>query len=210
LGQGAAQVGHHRLDPALGGGVGLGGRHARLRAGGGDQDDLLGDGVEHRHDRRPGHDPVRQAQGVGVDVRQALGQADHVVAQGPEHAGRRRRQAGRHLDPRAGDQVAQAVQRAARLGREAAGGDVVAFRDLGLVAAAAPDQVRLHGHDRIAPAPGAALDAFEQEGVGPPVTDLQIGRDRGLQIVDQPGPDHLRAAGLVGGGKGVERGLQAH
>ena len=114
------------------------------------------------------------------------------------------------VDARGGDQVAQAVQRAAGLGLKVALGDGVALGDLGLIAATAPDEVRLHRHDGIAAAPGAALDAFEQESVRLALSDLQIGRDRGFQVVDQSGPDDLRLAGVIGLGEGVEGGLKAH
>ena len=109
-----------------------------------------------------------RSSGSGLTSRQRLDQPDHVVAE-RRRTGRRPSAAGpsgRSMRER-GDQVAQAVQRAAGLGREAAGGDVGALGDLGLVAAAAPDQVGLERDDRIAAAQGAALDRFEQEGVGP-------------------------------------------
>ena len=210
VGQRTVQVGHHRLDPRPGGGIGVLGRNTGLRAHRRGQDDLLGDSVEDGDDLRAGHDPVRQAQRVVVDVGQALDQADQIVTQGAEHAGGHGRQTLWQLHARAGDQITQAVQRAARLGRVAASGDVVAFRDLGLVAAAAPHQVRVHGHDRVATAPGPAFDAFKQEAVGTRLGDLQIGRDRGLEIVDQAGPDDLLPSGIIGFRKGVERGLQTH
>ena len=72
--------------------------------------------------------------------------------------------------------------------------DARALRDLRHVAAAPPDQVRLHGDDRVTTPPGPALHALEQEGIGTAVSDLQIGRNRGLKVVDQAGPDDLRRA----------------
>ncbi len=197
--QRTAQVVDGVLQPHLGGGVGALGVDPLHRARRGDQHDLLADGIEHRHDRGPGHHRVRQAQRVGVHVRQGLDQAHHVVADRPEQAGGHGRQAVGQLDPRAGHQVAQGIQRAARLRLEHAGGAVLALADLGLVAAAAPHQVRLHRHDRIAAAPGAAFDRLEQEGEGPAVADLQIGRDRGLQVVDQAHVRDLGQARVVGG-----------
>src|SRR5204863_184393 len=78
------------------------------------------------------------------------------------------------------------------------------------VAAATPDEVRLQRDDRIAAAPGAALDALEQEGVRPPVADLQEGGDRRLQVVDQPRPDKLGRASLVCPLEGRILRLDAH
>ena len=50
----------------------------------GDAPELLTDqprvGVEDRDDGGPGHHPVRQIQRIRIDVRQPLGQPDHVVA----------------------------------------------------------------------------------------------------------------------------------
>ena len=97
------QVGHHRLNPRARGGVSVLGRDAGLRAHGRGQDDLLGDGVEDGDDLRTGHDPVRQAQGVLVDVRQALDQANEIVTQRAEHAGGHGRQSLGQLHTRAGD-----------------------------------------------------------------------------------------------------------
>ena len=185
-------------------------RDAVRRSHGCNQDDLLGDGVKDGDDGRPGHDAVRQAGSVGIDVGQAFGQPHHVVAQSAEHAGGHGRQAFWQIDARGGDQVAQAVQRAAGLERELTASDGFSFGDLGLVAATTPDEVRLHRHDGIAAAPGAAFDAFEQEGVGLALSDLQIGRDRGFQIIDQPGPDDLGLTSMVGLCEGVEGWLEAH
>ena len=75
---------------------------------------------------------------------------------------------------------------------------------------AAPDHVRLEADDRVAAAHRAALDRFQQEGVGPPVGQLEIGRDRRLEVGDQLGPDELRLAGVVGRGEGVEVGRDRH
>ncbi len=170
---------------------------------GGDQDDLLGDGVEDGHDRRAGHHRVGQVQRVRVHVRQLLGQADHVVTQGAEQAGGHGRQPRGQVEARGGHQIAQGVQRRLGLRRELAAGDGVSASDLGLVPAAAPDEVGLHGDDGVPAAPGAALNGLEQEGVGASVADLQIGGDRRLQVVHQPRPDHLGLSVRVGALKAV-------
>ena len=191
------EVGLDRVDPRDGGVIG---RPCRTRAGAHrrHQDDLLGDGVEDRDDGRPRHDAVRQVQRIGVDVGQPFDQPDHVIAHGAEQAGRRRRQAGGQVDARGGDQVPQAVERAALLRGEGAGGDGFALRDLGGVAPAAPDKVRIERDDRIPRPERAALHALEEEGVGTAVADLQVGGDRRLEVIDQPGPDELGRAGPVG------------
>ena len=73
--------------------------------------------------------------------------------------------------------------------------------DLGLAVAAAPDQVRLHADDRVAPARRAALDALQQERVRPAVRQLQERGDRRFQIGHAASP-HQRAAPRVVGGHG--------
>ena len=171
------------------------------------QDDLLGDGVEDGHDRRPRQYTVGQVKRVGIDVGQPLHQPDHVVADGTKDTCGHGRKARRQLDPGGGQQVAQGIQRAARLRRELLGADVCAPGDLGLIAPAAPDQIRVQRDDRIARPKRAALHRFKQEGIGLAMADLQEGGDWRLQIVDQPGPDDLWGAAVVGRLKGLVRRL---
>src|SRR5262249_25870177 len=77
-------------------------------------------------------------------------------------------------------------------------------------AAAAPDEIGLERHDRVASAPRAALDRFEEERVGPIARDLQICGDRRFEIVDDAAPDHLGGARLEARAEGLKRGLDAH
>ena len=207
--RGTLKVSLHRPQSILSGGVGgLGRQLARSHRR--HQDDFLGDGVEDRHDARPCHHAVGQVERVGIDVGQPLDQPDHVVADRAEQTGGRRRQPRRHLDAGCGHQVAQAVEGAAGLGREAACCDIVAFRHLGPIAPATPDQVRVECDDRVARTERTALDALEQERVGAPVADFQIGRDRRLQVVDQAGPDELGTASPVRLLEGRIRRLDGH
>ena len=78
--------------------------------------------------------------------------------------------------------------------------------DLGPAAAAAPDQVRLEADDRIPPARRAALHAFQQEGVGLAVGELEEGGDRGFEVGDPDGPGQRAAPGIVGRAEGGEAG----
>ena len=82
--------------------------------------------------------------------------------------------------------------------------------DLGAVAEAAPYHVRPEADDRVAAARGAALDALQEEAVGLSLGKLEHRRDRGLEIGDERGPDHLRPAGLVGCLEGCAIGLGLH
>ena len=144
-------------------------------------------------------------------VGQPLDQPDHVVADHAEQARGHRRQAGGDVEPRRRDEVAQGVQRVAGLAVKGAARDVGRRPRSGPARPwHSPDQVRVHHDHRIAPAPGAALDRLEQEGVGPAARDLEIGRNRRFQIVDQAGPDHLRAAAVVDAREMRERRLESH
>ena len=101
-----------------------------------------------------------------------------------------------HIQPRLGDQRAQAIQCPARLRDERMRCRVRVPVDLGLSVAAAPDQVRLHPDDRVAPACRAALDAFQQERVGLAVCQLEEGGHRRFQVRHAATP-HQRAASVV-------------
>ena len=81
---------------------------AAVDAGG---DSLALDAVDDEDDRGADHQRVGQAERVRVDVRQALDQAHHVVAEVAEQAGGHRRQLGRQGDAALGDQRAQAGER---------------------------------------------------------------------------------------------------
>jgi len=173
-GRGGDQVEAYGLQAGAGGGPGPL-RRQRRGPHSGRQQNLLGDAVEHRHHGGADHHRIWQAHGVRVDLGQALDEPHHIVAQGAEDAGRHGRQARGQIKPRSSHKVAQGVQGAARLGREPPARDVFTFGDLGDIPPAAPDQVGIQGDHRVPAPPGAALDAFEKEGVGPAVSDLQVG-----------------------------------
>ena len=139
-----------------------------------------------------------------------LDQAHRVVAHVADHAGGDRRQLGRQVDARLGQERAQRFEGRQLLGLE---GVRMALRlavDLGLVTEGAPDNVGVDADDGIAAAHRTALDRFQQAAHGAPVGQLEHGRDGRLEIGDQARPYHLRSAGRVvlgehaGGGLGLE------
>ncbi len=172
--------------------------------------DLLANGIEHGDDAGSGHDAVGQAERIGVLGAQRFDQANEIIADGAEQARGHRGQLFRQIEPRRGDQRAQAVERAAGLRCPRVARDVVALADLGRVAAAAPDQVGREGDDRIAAAPSAALHGFEEERIGLAARDLQPGRDRRLEVVDDAAPDDLDPTRAVGRGERLEPWLRTH
>ena len=201
----------HRVHHPLGG-LGVGGAGVEAGAGPGraDHGDLALHPVDDQHHRGAQHDRVGQAERVGVDVRQALDQPDHVVAEVAEEAGGHRRQLRRQLDPALGDQRAQARERVGGLVLPAVGVEAGGAVEPRRGAAALPDQVGLHAHDRVAAAHLAAGDALEQEAVLARLGQLQHQRDRRVEVGDQPGPDHLVAARGEGGGEVLDRREELH
>ena len=77
-------------------------------------------------------------------------------------------------------------------------------------AAALPDEVGLHAHDRVAPAHLAAGDAFEEEAVLARLGQLQHQRDRRVEVGDEAGPDHLVPARGEAGGEVLDRREELH
>ena len=77
-------------------------------------------------------------------------------------------------------------------------------------AAALPDEVGLHAHDRVAAAHLAAGDAFEEEAVLARLGQLQHQRDRRVEVGDEAGPDHLVAARGEAGGEVLDRREELH
>ena len=82
-------------------------------------------------------------------------------------------------------------------GAKAFGSDCGRTVDLGLGAVGAPDQIGLAADDGIAAARGAPLHQLQKKAVRPLMRELQHGRDRRLQIGNQPRPGHLRHALVV-------------
>jgi hypothetical protein len=201
---------HHRVEPRLGALVGDARHDAGRRTHRRHYRHLVARRVEddyHRgaHEQRVGH-----ADRIGLGRRQPLHMAHHVVAEIAEHARRHRRQSGRHVDVRFGEQRAQCVERLAGAGDERVGIDERAAIDLGACAGRTPDDVGVEADHRIAAALRAAFDRLEQEHIaGPADGELEIGRDRRLEIGDQGRHDHARAPGAVAAGEIVVVG-RAH
>ena len=165
-----------------------------FRIDGRDDDHLVLDRVEHDHDRRAHEHAVGDPERVGPLVGQVLDQPHGVVAHVADDAGGDRRQVGRQLDARLGQQGAQRFQRRQLVDLE---GGQIGLRtpvDLGLAAEGAPDDIRGDADDRVASAHGAALHRFQQAADGLPVAQLQRRRHRRLEVGDQPRPHHLGRA----------------
>ena len=149
--------------------------------------------------------------GSGLAGAQALHPPHHVVAEIAEHARRHRRQARRQLDARFGEQRPQRLERIAGAGDEGVRVVQRAPVDLGPLAGRAEDEVRVEPDHRIASALGAALDRLEEEHVaGASARELEIGRDRRLEIGDQRRHRDRGAARLVGAREGLVVGHHRH
>ncbi len=209
-GQGAIEGGAGIAKPL----AGLGVSGAGIDAGGGahrcDDGHLVGHIVEDRHHGGAQQQAVRHIDGPWPPGWQALDQADHLIADIAHQRRRHRRQFIRQVDMAFAHQPFEGGDSARLFGDEGVGIAAGAAVDLGLVAAAAPDEVRFHADDRIAPAHMAAFDRFQQEGVGLGGGDLQHRRDRRLQVGDRFGPHHLRLALSVARLECLEIGRERH
>ncbi len=161
------------------------------------QQDLMRHIIEDADDRRTHETGVRQVQRIGIGGAERFHQADHVVAEDTEQAGNHRRQAFGDIHAVGGDERAQGVQ--GRLGfRHVYGpGDIGAGCQFGLFAETAPHQIGRQGDDRVAAGQRAALDRFEQEGIGAAARQLEVGRNRRFQVVDQLAANNIRLPGLI-------------
>ena len=119
-----------------------------------------------------------------------IGQAFHltncVIAQIAEQAGCNGGQAGGQGQTALINQLAQGLQRLVSAGLERARRNTWRGRqcNLGLVAPATPDQVRIEADRGVATAKRAAFHALQQEGVGVVRGQFEIGRDRRFQVID--------------------------
>ncbi len=208
--QATIEVGDHIRQPLAGEVVGGPGPQLGRRPDRRHQHHPILDIVEDRHHGRPDQHRVRDAELIRIGIRQALHQPDHVVAEIAEQPGRHRRQRRRQVDPAFGDQGAQRGERAVGAGLEAAQIMARLAIDLDPVAKAAPDQIGLHADRRVAAAHRPAFDRFQEEAVGPAFGQLQHRGDRGLEIRDQGGPDHLRSPGGISLGEARELGAGLH
>ena len=174
-------------------------RDARRRADRRHDRHLVARAVEHHHDGRADQQRLGHADRIGLGRRQALHAPHHVVAEIAENARRHRRQAGRHVDARFGEQRSQRLERIAGAGDEGVRIDERPAVDLGALAGRAEDEVGIEADHRIAAALRAALDRFEQEHVARAAArQLEIGRDRRLEVGDQRRDRDLGFAGRIG------------
>ena len=183
-------------DPLLRAHIGGARRHAVLGIDGGGDRHLVLHAVEDRHDGGADQHGVGQAQRVRVGLRQLLHQPHHVIAHVAEDARRHGWRILRQLDAALGEKGAQRLRAAAGPSpRRAPAGLVPALRLIGgLAALDLPDQVRVEADDRVAPAHGAALDRFQQEGIARIAGQLQLGGDGRFEVGDEPGRQDLRLA----------------
>ncbi len=141
---------------------------------------------------------VVQPQVVRRQGRQRLEEAHGVVADHADRAADERRQFGGGDVGVPGQQLLQNVQRVALAGLQGQRLDLRAFRDRGRVALGAEDQERVAAQERVAGQALAALDAFQQERVGPPARDLAEGGHGRLHVRQHfaPDGDEVAQAGL--------------
>ena len=211
-GSGALQRRRHALQARQGRLVGGARGYTGVRAYGTDDRDEVAHGVEDHHHARAHQDGIRNAERVGVRRAQGLHGPDHVVTEIAEQAGghgRKRVGLADSPDGALGDQRPQARERRCVLRREIGKSGVA--RDLCPAFAAAPGKVGVEADHRVAPANGAALDGFEEEGgAGMPGPQLQESGDGGLQIRHQGQVEEGGATGLVGVGEGREVRVVLH
>ncbi|MDQ1153347.1 hypothetical protein QE389_000546 [Brevundimonas sp. SORGH_AS 993] len=162
------------------------------------------DRIEDSDQGRSGQDRVRQVQRIGIGRAQRFQQPNHIVAEHTEQARRHRRQVVGQIEARSGDQGAKRPKGRQGFHDEPPVLDLCAPRDLRPVGATAPDDVGVQRQDGVAALDRPAFHRFQQTGVGAVPTQLQEGRNRRFQVVDQATDDDLGATGRKTGGKGVE------
>ena len=91
------------------------------RAQGGDNVNLVPDGIENHHERRAQHDGIGNPDRIWLWLGEALHLTDHVVAEIAEDAGRHGGEIIGRIDMRFGDQCAQGGQRRTGARREIPG-----------------------------------------------------------------------------------------
>ena len=197
---------HHPL-----GSLRIGGacRQAGIGPGGGTDGDLALHAIENGNDRRAHQHRVGDADGVGVHVRQAFDQPDHVIAEIAEKPCRDGRYPLGHVDPAFGDQRAERVQGVTRQRFERVGVKPRLTVDPACRAMAIPDHVGLHADDGITPAHLAAGDRFEHEAHRLGLGQFQHQRHGRVEIGGKAGIDKLVSPGgkaclelREGGGQG--------
>ena len=188
---------HHKIEPVCRAGIGGLGAHPGSGSHRRHHRHLIPDAVEDDDQRRAHQDAVGKAEPVRRLRREVFDQPHRVVAHIAENAGGHGRQLGRQGDGRLRQQRPERSKRGQRRGRERVRVRLGRAVDLGLGPVGAPDEIRLAADDGIAAARGAPFHQLQKEAVRPLMRELQHGRDRGLQIGDQPRPGHLRHALVV-------------
>ena len=160
LGQGAVKVAHSIHHPLGRLGISRPRRQARIGPGRCHHGHIPLDPIQHRHDRGPQHQRIRQTQRIGIHIRQMLDQADHVIAQIAEQPRAGGRQVIGQVDPAGSDQRAQIVQRIAVLRLERLDIEPGLPVDAACLPMTLPDHIGFHPDDRIPSAHLAAGDRF--------------------------------------------------
>lgn len=188
----------NRVD-ALGSGLGV-----RTRPDRGDDEQRVGEAVEHQQHGRPDEDHVRHTDRALRRTGQFLDQSHRFVAEITYEAGERARQRGRHVHPAVGDQAAQRRQRIGlQCGEPFAIGEPMPVQ-LALRAGRTEHKVRREADQAVASTHGAALDRLQQEVAAARLDQLERGGDRRFGIRDLLAPDQRGAPGRKGGTGGVE------
>ena len=201
----------HGVEPRHGALVSGAGGHAGGRADRRDHRHLVARAVEHHHDGRADQKRFGHADRIGLGRSEPLHAPHHVVAEIAENAA--------DIGGRPGgiamrDSASSALS--ASSGSPGQGDESIRIGerppvDLGVIAARAEDDVGVEADHRIAAALRSALDRFEQEHITRAAArQLEIGRDRRLEIGDQRRDRDLRLASHIGAGEGFVIGQGAH
>ena len=168
----------------------------------GDAMELVGQPVEHQHQRRSHDQDVGHLELASRGARQLLDEADGLVGEIADQACERGGEALGHVDPAGGGERAQFFERACgqRLERRAV--VLPAPIDFARVPRRAEHQVGIEPQQAVAPAGVAALDRFEQEVAAARLDQLERRAHRGLGVRHQLAPDQRRPALLELGARG--------
>ena len=160
----------------------------------GDQEQGVGQAIEHQDDGRPHEQHVRQGDVVGGGAGQLFDQAHSLIAEIADQTGERGRQGGVQIGAAFGDQRAQRLQRIL-FGRDegVAIGRPLAV-DLALGALGAIDEVGGQADQAVAATHRAALDRFQQEVAAVRLEQLERSGDRRVCVGNLPPPHQTRTA----------------
>ena len=153
--------------------------------------------VEDQHQRRTDQDRVRHAARIRCHLRKLLDEPHGVVAHEAENTGGHRRQRfGKH-NGAFGQEVSQRLKRRRIVRDESIGIGHRRPVEGSRLADGLPDDVRRKADHGITAARRSPFDRFEEKTHRPPVAELQVGRNRRLQVGDKARPDYLRRALVV-------------